>query len=236
LRIDQPDMDDRPSDATLDQLIAEFEASPAEKRIELREGILEFGAACMRPLEDVSLRNSDLVPSVASWLGELANRVPETEADAVWTLRRMAEGPNGRFAKTALERIRRDVPQASSRTRRAVTHVRRTAQDEVHARIVKAASEGRILTYSELETSRGHVGRYLFNISRNEADLGHPPLTAIVVSKSTGRPGDGFLPAMIEIGFARRGESLAEVWKRAVTAVHAYWTNRDPTSDHEKRT
>ena len=94
----------------------------------------------------------------------------------------------------------------------------------MHARIIQAAREGRILTYSDLETSRGHVGTYLFNISRAEAELGHPPLTALVVSKTNGLPGDGFLPAMLEIGFAHPGETLEPVWKRAVAEVHAFWT------------
>jgi hypothetical protein len=64
---------------------------------------------------------------------------------------------------------------------------------------------------------------YLVNISQEEADQGHPPLTSIVVSKTNGRPGDGYLPAMIEVGFAHEGEKLDDVWGRAVAAVHTFW-------------
>lgn len=51
-------------------------------------------------------------------------------------------------------------------------------------------------------------------------------LTAMVVSKTTGRPGDGFLPAMVEIGFTQPGESSGDVWRVAVTAVHQYWRGK----------
>ena len=66
----------------------------------------------------------------------------------------------------------------------------------------------------------------LLRIVHEEADAGHPPLTAIVVSKSTGRPGDGFLPAMIEIGFAQPGETSSDLWARAVVAVHEFWRDK----------
>lgn len=46
------------------------------------------------------------------------------------------------------------------------------------------------------------------------------------MSKTTGRPGDGFLPAMIEVGFAHEGEKLDDVWGRAVAAVHSFWQGR----------
>ncbi len=46
---------------------------------------------------------------------------------------------------------------------------------------VEVLADGMILTYSDLETSRGHVGKYLTRIAREEADAGYPPLSAIVV-------------------------------------------------------
>jgi hypothetical protein len=97
------------------------------------------------------------------------------------------------------------------------------SQAAVHARIIKAAKEGRVLTYTDLEANRAHQGIFLLNIGQEESDQGHPPLTSIVVSKTTGRPGGEFLPAMIEIGFAHEGEKFDDVWGRAVAAVHSFW-------------
>lgn len=91
-----------------------------------------------------------------------------------------------------------------------------------------------ILTYSDLETSRGHAGWHLFNISRAKADQGHPPLAALVVSKTNGQPGDGFLPAMLEVDFAHPGETLEPVWRRAVVEVHAIWAKELDTSERDK--
>jgi hypothetical protein len=46
------------------------------------------------------------------------------------------------------------------------------------------------------------------------------------VSKTTMRPGDGYLPAMLEVGYARPGETFDEVLGRAVADVHAIWRGR----------
>lgn len=131
----------------------------------------------------------------------------------------------GTSANGALQRLGGAPRTARAKTTHKRTPAGRSAEAEVHARIIRAAREGRILTYSDLKTSRGHVGKYLFSISRAEADQGHPPLTSLVVSKTTGMPGDGFLPAMEEVGFAHRGDKLEPVWKRAVAEVHAFWAN-----------
>jgi hypothetical protein len=94
---------------------------------------------------------------------------------------------------------------------------------DLHAKIIATAMAGKLLTYSDLGTSRAMVGRYLFRITHEEDAAGRPPITAIVVHKSGGHPGPGFLTAMQEIGFARSEESEPGVWKRAVAAVHGYW-------------
>ena len=80
-------------------------------------------------------------------------------------------------------------------------------RSDIHARIIQAAIEGRLLTYSELKTTRRMVGSYLFRITHEEDQAGRPPITALVVRKQTGRPGPGFLQAMDEIGYAKPGES-----------------------------
>lgn len=58
---------------------------------------------------------------------------------------------------------------------------------------------------------------------------GRPPLTALVVRKQTGRPGEGFGIAAREVVYIRPGESDDEVWERAVAHGFAYWTR---SGDH----
>lgn len=200
-------------------------------RIDFRDRVLAYGGRCIAPLTEAATSRPELGASVASWLEVLAHRDPETRPAVLRALTRIAGTSESPIARGAIERLSGRAGGAASKGPRKTTKVRRAAEAEVRARIIKAAREGRIVVYSDLETSRGHIGRYLFNISRDEAELGHPPLTSIVVSKSTGRPGDGFLPAMLEIGFAERGEPLETVWRRAVAAVHAFWAARGPDAE-----
>jgi hypothetical protein len=203
-------------------LLAEFEDVQATERIDFRDPILSFGTDCLDPLLALVRRKPDLAASVSAWLEVLVRRDPGTKKAVIAGLATLSRIRDGAIARAVLDRL-----GSAARPPNAVDPDRlrwpSAAQAAVHARIIQAAKEGRIVTYSDLDTSRGHVGKYLFNISRDEADKGHPPLTSIVVSKSTGRPGGGFLPAMIEVGFAQRDESLEDVWHRAVSAVHAFW-------------
>lgn len=212
-----------PGGESLEDLIKRVEACAPEDRINHRDSILAFGSACIRPLGELADRIPQLSPSIAAWLEVLARRDPATKADVVKALAVMARERDGNIAGDVLDRLGGAPRTVGAKTARKRTPTGRTAEADVHARIIRAAREGRILTYSDLETSRGHVGKYLFNISRLEADLGHPPLTSLVVSKTNGLPGDGFLPAMEEIGFAHPGEKLEPVWRRAVAEVHAFW-------------
>lgn len=211
---------------SLSQLLTELEVAPPEDRIALRDPILAFDAACIAPLLALATRDPGLAASAAAWLETLAARNPSTRSEVVRALTSIARTESGSIARDAIARL--GAPDRPPHTG-SIKGPRRpsAAQAEVHARIIQAAKESRIITYSDLETSRGHVGKYLFNISQEESDQGHPPLTSIVVSKTNGRPGDGFLPAMIEVGFAHEGEKLDDVWGRAVAAVHSFWRERD---------
>lgn len=202
--------------------------APAE-RIGLRDEILGHGVDCIEPLVALVEDQPDLASSVASWLEVLVNRDLKARQAVLTALRRLAAGPEGGIARQSLDRLTEAARPARSPhpdRARGKGRVRRDSGAEVYSRLIAAAKEGRLLTYTELETSRGHVGKYLRRIVQEEADAGHPPLTAIVVTKTTGRPGDGFLPAMLEIGSARPGESAEDVWRRAVAAVFDFWRDK----------
>jgi len=207
----------------LPDLIDQLRTSKPSDRITLRDSILAYGVPSIQPLVDLALDKPDLTATVASWLGTFAEQQPSMKPAVVEALKELTDGPDSHIVRGVLQRLGA-TPKPVAKSGRPP--VRSTAEAEVHARIIKAAREGRTVFYSDLETSRGHIGKYLFNISHLEADEGHPPLTSIVISKTTGRPGDGFLPAMLEVGYASPGEPVELVWKRAVNAVHAFWRDR----------
>jgi hypothetical protein len=94
---------------------------------------------------------------------------------------------------------------------------------DVHARLIETAMNGGTITYSGLGTGRRMVGSYLYRIAKEEQAARRPPLTALVVHKTDGKPGPGFLEAAKWVGFWREGETEDGVWRRAVEAVHEYW-------------
>lgn len=221
----QIDRDDR----TFADLLSALENAAPMDRMDLREAVLGFGGECIGPLQKLATRVPDLAASASAWLEVLSRRDPGTRPDVVRALTSIARTEGGSIARDALLRL--GAPQRASRTG-SVRGSRppSAAQAAVHARIIKAAKEGRVMTYTDLETNRGHQGLFLLNISQEESGHGHPPLTAIVVSKTTGRPGDGFLPAMVEVGFAHEGEKLDDVWGRAVAAVHSFWQGQSDSA------
>lgn len=91
-----------------------------------------------------------------------------------------------------------------------------------YTRLVAAAIEGRLIVYSDV-AGRGQVARYLYRIAQYEKAHSRPPLTALVVHKQDGRPGQGFRTAMEQVGYVRPGESDPDLWRRAVRDVFAYW-------------
>lgn len=95
---------------------------------------------------------------------------------------------------------------------------------ETYAVVVSAAIEGHTIPYSALPGSRRTWGRDLYRIADYEKAHQRPPLTAIVVHKQGGRPGDGFAIAMGQVGYkAKGGESEGDLWERAVREVFNYW-------------
>ena len=95
---------------------------------------------------------------------------------------------------------------------------------DVYAGLVRAAVDGRLVAYSDLlPGDPRHVGKHLYAIADYEHAHHRPPLTALVVRKQGGRPGEGFAIVADQIGYRRSGESDADVWERACAAVFAYW-------------
>ena len=95
---------------------------------------------------------------------------------------------------------------------------------DVYAGVVRAAVDGRLVAYSDLlPDDPRHVGIHLYAIADYEHAHRRPPLTALVVRKHGGRPGQGFSVVADQIGYRRPGESDADVWERACAEVFDYW-------------
>ncbi len=204
------------------------ECAPAD-RIHLRDPILAYGGACIEPLMDVVADHPGLGSSAAAWLEVLAKRDQSVDRAVRVALRRLAVDDDHGIAQQALDRLAALGHPAGSRPSTPRSGQRQGKRDvvaEIRARLIEAAKAGQILIYSDLETNRGHLRRPLVQIAHEEGEAGRPPLTAIVVTKTTRRPGEGFLPTMHEIGFAHPGEPEEDLWRRAVAAVHAYWRDQ----------
>jgi len=95
---------------------------------------------------------------------------------------------------------------------------------ETYLKVVGAAIEDHTIPYSALPGSRRVWGRDLFRIADYEQAHNRPPLTALVVHKQGGRPGEGAAIVIGQAGYKpKRGESADDLWRRAVADVYAYW-------------
>jgi hypothetical protein len=212
------------TDDSLDALIRRLEAAAPAARIQYRERVLAHGVSCVEPLTGLALRSSEFTASVAAWLEALARREPSTALGVQIGLRQLVSGgPDGRYARDALQRLGEDADSPSSVKRTGTPTAPSANYLEVRAQVHQAAREGRILHYSDLATNRSLYGRWLGIISEEEMAAGHPPISAIVVAKGSERPGPGFYQLCRERDFAQPGESDEEIWQRAVVAVHDFW-------------
>jgi hypothetical protein len=98
-------------------------------------------------------------------------------------------------------------------------------RSDIRSRLIDVASRGETINYLDIGAGRAMIGRYLIRIAKEEEFAGRPPLTSVVVRKDTGLPGDGFLEAMLAVGFVDtlEGEDERDVWDRAIRATHEFW-------------
>jgi len=70
------------------------------------------------------------------------------------------------------------------------------------ARLAEVARHRGTVNYGDIMNElggRGHIGKVLDEVNRREHAKGHPMLSALVVQKDTGRPGDGFWSLVAEL-------------------------------------
>jgi hypothetical protein len=106
---------------------------------------------------------------------------------------------------------------------------------DLRAKLIEVASRGETISYLELGAGRAMIGRYLFRIAREEAHAERPPLTSVVVRKDKGLPGEGFIEAMVQVGYTKHEDATDErgLWDRAFRETYEYW--RPKLGDDLKR-
>lgn len=104
------------------------------------------------------------------------------------------------------------------------------ASAEIREIMIGVARLGTTITYGELTaqltTVSAHPGSYVFHallrdICREEFEAGRGHLCAIVVSKATGIPGQGFFKML-----AKRGYDCADLhvcWQAVCGTLYEYW-------------
>lgn len=101
---------------------------------------------------------------------------------------------------------------------------------EIRARLIELARLRTTITYgdltAQLTTIAAHPGSYVFHallreVCYAEYEAGRGMLCALVVSKATGRPGQGFYKALIQRGYDCT--DLEACWQAACAALYAYW-------------
>jgi hypothetical protein len=103
------------------------------------------------------------------------------------------------------------------------TEIRQLLIDTARARTVIAYSE---LT-AMLQTARVHyhshiLARLLVDIGWEETEAGRPVLPALVVTRQSGMPGQGFFKLAAERGYDISQPD--QYWAAAVQQVHDYWS------------
>ena len=109
-------------------------------------------------------------------------------------------------------------------------------ETKVYEKIVKVAKNEGVITYSKVASRAGidtnwdgwrwKIRAILDTISRREHRNGRPLLSAVVIRKNEGTPGDGFFKLAKGLGLYNGGDDDMYWWEE-LKRVHAYWRNAD---------
>lgn len=107
--------------------------------------------------------------------------------------------------------------------------------DGLYARLQSIAREQLTATYSEVaptagvDTANPHfaavLGTRLDEINRMEAENGRPLISAVVIGKETGMPGQGFFTCARDLRRYSGKDDLA-YWLTELRQVYDYWSRR----------
>ena len=102
---------------------------------------------------------------------------------------------------------------------------------DLRQRLIQVARRKATVTYSELSPSAPRaIGRKLDQIGSVELADGRPLLTAVVVTKETGKSGTGFFALAREWG-RFDGNNWNAFWQQELQAVWDYWDDGPDQGD-----
>jgi hypothetical protein len=212
--------------ASLQELLDRARAASPNDRIELRDEIAAHG--------------SEAIGGVQSWLAD-----PDLWRFAVRVIGRAADLGSRQAAVDVLrkagkegsldQRVDIDVELA----RLGAPGITRSGEfgpldyEAIRDRLIFAAKRGDVVNYADLAEATGremkgphwavHIGRILGRISTQEAEDGRPLLSAIVVSRDSKLPGEGFFTLGQELQKVERGEDESAFARRQMRRVYEYW-------------
>ena len=92
----------------------------------------------------------------------------------------------------------------------------------LRARLIEAARSRRVIFYGEIMNDfggRGHIGKVLDEVNREQHASGEPLLAALAVLKDTGRPSEGFWTLIEEFW---PGQARSGFWEAECERIWAY--------------
>ena len=100
--------------------------------------------------------------------------------------------------------------------------------------VAKGKRKHKFITYKELQEEmggpgRGYIGEVLEEVSDKEYEDGLPLLSALVVHKTDGRPGDGFWELRVLPPSLRNAsmEEKIDRWEKEYRKAWEYWEEHD---------
>jgi len=105
--------------------------------------------------------------------------------------------------------------------------------EQIYARLQVVARAQRTITYSEIaplagldmerQEDRDRIAAILDEISRHEHAEGRPLLSAVVVHKGDGTPGDGFFKMARSVEVMQASDDRVTFFARELGRVHDAW-------------
>jgi len=101
--------------------------------------------------------------------------------------------------------------------------------------LVRVAKKRDFITYKELQEEmggpgRGYIGEVLEEVCQREHEQGRPLLSALVVHRTDGLPGNGFWELRVLPPSLRNAsmEEKIDHWKKEYRKAWEYWGKHDP--------
>ena len=216
---------------SLEELLEAARNASPNDRMDLRDGIASHGEEAIEKIQpwlaDPTL--SPFAVRVIARVAELGPRQPAVDAlraaglEATPFLRKEIDAELARLGAPGVVRSGAFGP---------VDH------QAIRAKLIQAAERGELVYYSDLALATGremkgphwavHLGRILGQISAEEVEAGRPMLSAIVVSRDSKLPGEGFFNLGQELHRVDAGEDEAAFAGRQMRRVYEYWQTLTP--------